>query len=820
MRLKILSLIMLTLLFGSMFLPAIKQVKGEPATHDLEVSWSKSPPLQHVSSGGSAALNATIKNKGDVTENNVNLLLLINGTVYLNSTAKKLLPNGIFWTTYLWAPDDGIWNVTAYAPPVTEEGNVLNNAKTRLVKVCPDQPPVANFTYSPPPPSPGPIKGELVTFNASLSYDPDWGNITTYIWYFNSTWPTKQVSDPITTYPFPNYGKARVYLVLRDTENLYSDFAWKNLTVYARPVAGFNVSSKLYKGYPITFNASRPYSYDPDGTIKNYTWDFDDGNVTSVPDPVINHTYTPNGTYTVKLTVTDNDNLSNSWTRNITIEVSRPKAVFSITRPHLWPGPYYINETLTFDATNSTPGGGYITGYLWDFGDGTEGNGSVIPHNFTKPGIYNVILTVFDEKGSIDITSKLVRISVSMEIKPEKIVGNPPDGIISVNITIVSVEHLKKFAFNLTWAPHCDLLSYKNTTKGDFLNGGWNGSVTNGTCYVFATYTAQSGYERSGSGTLLTIRLKVLSSGNATLKLKDTILYNSTLQIINNSVKDGYFYTTKPVANFTYSPIPAVANISVTFDASSSYDPDNGTIVDYNWDFGDGNVTSVSDPVINHTYTEIKTFNVTLTVVDYDEPPENWSITKQVNVIVHDIAVISVSPWANRTGWILPINVTVRNEGGAFETVNVTLYYCNATGSYPIKTAVDIPGLKTENTANLAPFSEKTLTIIWNVTCVALGNYNIKAVACTVPYEKHTGDNNCTSALKVAVIWLGDLDADGDVDEDDLWHFCTNFIDYYKSGYKPDEMIFKDFNFDCKIDEDDLWKFCDGFIRYYKGQRC
>jgi hypothetical protein len=409
-----------------------------------------------------------------------------------------------------------------------------------------------------------------------------------------------------------------------------------------------------------------------------------------------------------------------------------------------------------------------------------------------------------------------------MEVKPETIVGNPPDGIISVNITIIGVEQLKKFAFNLTWAPHCDLLSYKDITKGDFLNGGWYGSVTNGTCYVYATYTAQSGYERSGSGTLLTIRLKVLSSGNATLKLKDTILYNSTYQIINNSVKDGYFYTTKPVANFTYSPIPAVANVSVTFDASSSYDPDNGTIVDYNWDFGDGNVTSVSDPVINHTYTEIKNFTVTLTVIACmhdDKPPENWSITKQVNVIVHDVAVISVSPWVNRTGWILPINVTVRNKGGAFETVNVTLYYCNATGSYPIKTAVDILGLKTENTANLAPYSEKTLTIIWNVTCVALGNYNIKAVACTVPYEKHTGDNNCTSALKVTVIWLGDLDADGDVDEDDLWYFCANFIDYYKSGYGP-EMIFKDFNFDGKIDEDDLWKFCDGFIRYYKGQRC
>jgi hypothetical protein len=181
----------------------------------------------------------------------------------------------------------------------------------------------------------------------------------------------------------------------------------------------------------------------------------------------------------------------------------------------------------------------------------------------------------------------------------------------------------------------------------------------------------------------------------------------------------------------------------------------------------------------------------------------------------------------NRTGWILPINVTVRNKGGAFETVNVTLYYCNATGSYPIKTAVDIPGrapgLKTENTANLAPYSEKTLTIIWNACIVALGNYTIKAVACTVPYEKDIADNNCTNGI-VEVIWLGDLTSethagvpDGKVNEDDLWYFTAAFITWYNKHVKDQ---FCDFNFDCKIDEDDLWKFCDGFIRYYKGQRC
>jgi parallel beta-helix repeat protein len=60
---------------------------------------------------------------------------------------------------------------------------------------------------------------------------------------------------------------------------------------------------------------------------------------------------------------------------------------------------------------------------------------------------------------------------------------------------------------------------------------------------------------------------------------------------------------------------------------------------------------------------------------------------------------------------------------------------------------------------------------------------------------------------------LGDLDFDLDIDEDDLWHFCSAFIDYYKIHVK-DPLC--DFDNDCDIDEDDLWTFCGAFIDYWK----
>jgi heme exporter protein D len=66
---------------------------------------------------------------------------------------------------------------------------------------------------------------------------------------------------------------------------------------------------RAYKNYTISFDASE--SYDPDGNITQYLWDFDDGNITTVnatamDPPIITHTYNITGTFTVTLVVMDN----------------------------------------------------------------------------------------------------------------------------------------------------------------------------------------------------------------------------------------------------------------------------------------------------------------------------------------------------------------------------------------------------------------------------------------------------------------------------------------------------------------------------------
>ena len=84
------------------------------------------------------------------------------------------------------------------------------------------------------------------------------------------------------------------------------------------PVAVFTYTPQIpTPGQSIVFNAST--SYDPDGTIVQYAWDFGDGNATTIAAPIITHSYPVDGNYTVQLTVTDNNGLSNSTVQVVSV---------------------------------------------------------------------------------------------------------------------------------------------------------------------------------------------------------------------------------------------------------------------------------------------------------------------------------------------------------------------------------------------------------------------------------------------------------------------------------------------------------------------
>ncbi len=85
-----------------------------------------------------------------------------------------------------------------------------------------------------------------------------------------------------------------------------------------KPIASFAYSpDKPMVGENITFDASA--SYDTDGTIESYQWDFGDGNTSS--GQMVTYNYTQPDKYTITLTVTDNDGLMDSIQQDVTVGV-------------------------------------------------------------------------------------------------------------------------------------------------------------------------------------------------------------------------------------------------------------------------------------------------------------------------------------------------------------------------------------------------------------------------------------------------------------------------------------------------------------------
>lgn len=81
----------------------------------------------------------------------------------------------------------------------------------------------------------------------------------------------------------------------------------------------------------------------------------------------------------------------------------------------------------------------------------------------------------------------------------------------------------------------------------------------------------------------------------------------------------------QPVANFTFS----TSGLTVSVDASSSYDPDGDTLT-YYWNWGDSALAEQGSAITSHTYATNGTYNITLTVVDSHGASN--SIIKQVTV--------------------------------------------------------------------------------------------------------------------------------------------------------------------------------------------
>jgi PKD repeat protein/uncharacterized protein YraI len=329
------------------------------------------------------------------------------------------------------------------------------------------------------------------------------------------------------------------------------------------PVAVISGPTQAEVEQPVVFSARN--SQAAEGShITTFDWAFGDGTVASGVD--LTHTYTSPGPYEVTLTVTDDKRRSHMAVHQIQIGGAPttpgpdqpPVAVISA------PSEGVVGQPITFDASNSQSANPVVS-YLWDFGDGTTANAVTVDKTYSAGGVYNVNLTVVDDKGQQG--SDNTQIAIGEPVPGETPTTPPPEATAPIpKVTPLPEETLTVLPPEATTPtapiPEATMLPPEAITPSPEL-----------------TPTLGSG----GGGALTALIIAIVRDG--------------PLQAI-----------------FTPGQAVVVAvGQPVEFDGSGSQ-AGASEIVSYNWSFGDGG--AAAEPVVSHTYAAPGNYTASLTVTD------------------------------------------------------------------------------------------------------------------------------------------------------------------------------------------------------------
>ena len=305
------------------------------------------------------------------------------------------------------------------------------------------------------------------------------------------------------------------------------------------------------------------------GNPTSWDWDFGDGTTHStLQHPT--HVYATNGTYTVKLKVT-NANGSNTFTRtNYIVVHKKPVANFSGL-------PLSGCQPLTVAFSDiTTLGDGSVATWNWNFGDGYSSTTGNPVHTYTNAGTYNVILLISDIYGC----SSNKTINSFITVYP-----NPVAAFTSTNNTSCSSPSTVDFTSNSTGSG----LSY----LWDFGDG--------------TTSIAQNPSHQYTTGQY-TVTLIVTNANGC----KDTLVKTNFVNIVT------------PEPNIAFSPNSGCKPLPVSFQCL------NTGIASASWNFGDGGTSTALNP--SHTYTTAGIYTITFSAVDTYGCPMDTQFTDTIEV--------------------------------------------------------------------------------------------------------------------------------------------------------------------------------------------
>lgn len=230
--------------------------------------------------------------------------------------------------------------------------------------------------------------------------------------------------------------------------------------------------------------------------------------------------------------------------------------------------------TVNFDASGSYDFDGSIVSTTWDFGDGANGSGTTAQHVYSDPGNFTVILTVEDDDQAQGQATTVIQVTSP---------GNTPPTAVAQAVP-ASGE-----------APLTVQFSGDQSTDSDGTIVSWEWDFGDG-----ASGTgAETSHVYASAGNF-TATLTVTDDGNA-----------SDSAAVDIAVSSGGNFP--PTAVISALPSSGPPPLQVAFDGGGSSDQD-GSIVDYAWDFGDGQAGSGA--TTTHTFENNGIYLVTLTVRD------------------------------------------------------------------------------------------------------------------------------------------------------------------------------------------------------------
>lgn len=313
------------------------------------------------------------------------------GTAYFTSTVTGGTASGYRWwkqgITQPWKTNPNLLDTflstgTYNMMLVTWDEHNCTDTARGTIKVAK---PVANFNAVP---TSGCWPLNVVFTDASTDI-PGVG-MTTYEWsYGDGAFET--AVTPSVTHLYTLTGVFDVTEVVTDDYGCKDTVTKPSYITVHKPSASFSANQHPCRNAPVLFSSTST------GGIVSYYWWFGDGATSTLSSPT--HAYSTNGTYTVKLAVTDAFGCHDTATYTGYEIVHTPTAAFTMSDS------FSVCPPLNVNFTNGSSG---ATGYTWYFGDGSSA-GTTNPSNlYISTGAYTVMLVASNAYGCKDTARRSV----------------------------------------------------------------------------------------------------------------------------------------------------------------------------------------------------------------------------------------------------------------------------------------------------------------------------------------------------------------------------------------------------------------------------